>query len=199
MTRGLVALVVALLAGCGSAKQDMADQPRYDRDEPAALFEEGRAPRPPPAGSVAFSRGVVAETSSGHNGAGRVDDDARLDAATQSPFAATPAVLERGRQRFTILCEPCHSAVGDGDGRVVERGFPAPPTFHQDRLREAPDRHVYEVIRDGHGVMRPYVDRTTPADRWAIVAYVRALQLSQHAPVADLSPERRAALDAMPP
>jgi mono/diheme cytochrome c family protein len=94
-----------------------------------------------------------------------------------------------------IYCMPCHSPAGDGDGLVVRRGFPAPPTYHQDRLRNVPDRHIYDVIRNGYGVMVPYGDRVEPADRWAIVAFIRALQLSRHAEVASLPPDVRAHLD----
>ena len=105
-------------------------------------------------------------------------------------------LLEKGRERYMIYCMPCHSPAGDGDGLVVRRGFPAPPTFHQDRLRVASDRHVYDVIKNGYGVMVPYGDRIEPHERWAIVAFVRALQLSQHAPVAGLPPSLRARLPA---
>jgi mono/diheme cytochrome c family protein len=81
---------------------------------------------------------------------------------------------------------PCHSPLGDGDGPVARRGFPHPPSYHEQRLRDAPDRHFFDVITHGHGVMYPYGDRVAPEDRWAIVAYIRALQLSQHAPLAQL-------------
>jgi hypothetical protein len=91
---------------------------------------------------------------------------------------------------------PCHSPVGDGDGRVVRRGFPRPPSYHEQRLRDAPDRHFYDVITNGYGIMHSYADRVPPQDRWAIVAYIRALQLSQNAPVAQLPPALRAKLAA---
>ncbi len=95
------------------------------------------------------------------------------------------ALLQRGRERFDVYCSPCHSVVGDGDGMVVRRGFPAPPSYHIERLRAAPDHHFYDVITHGYGVMYPYGDRVAPDDRWAIVAYIRALQLSQHAAASD--------------
>jgi len=107
------------------------------------------------------------------------------------PYPVTRAILERGRERFTIYCQPCHSPVGDGDGLIVRRGFPAPPSFHIERLRKAPDRHFFEVITGGYGVMYPYADRVSPEDRWAIVAYIRALQLSQGAKAAELPDEVR--------
>jgi mono/diheme cytochrome c family protein len=89
-------------------------------------------------------------------------------------------LLARGQQRFDIYCAPCHSRAGDGDGMIARRGFPHPPSYHQPRLREAPDRHFYDVMTNGYGIMRSYADRVPPEDRWAIVAYVRALQLSQN-------------------
>jgi mono/diheme cytochrome c family protein len=118
---------------------------------------------------------------------GTVATDARpeLEDAKTNPLPVTMALLQHGRERFDVYCAPCHSPVGDGDGRVARRGFPHPPSYHIDRLRNAPDRHFFDVMTKGYGVMRPYADRVPPEDRWAIVAYIRALQLSQHAPLAD--------------
>jgi mono/diheme cytochrome c family protein len=110
----------------------------------------------------------------------------------------TKALLVRGRQRFDIYCAPCHGRSGDGAGMVVQRGFPAPPSYHTDRLRHAADSHFYQVISDGYGVMYPYADRVTPHDRWAIVAYIRALQLSQHATRDRLDAQDIARLGALP-
>ncbi len=109
-----------------------------------------------------------------------------MEAADAMPYPITMALLRRGRERFDIYCAPCHSPVGDGDGMVARRGFPHPPSYHSDRLRSAPDRHFYDVMTNGYGVMRSYADRVPPEDRWAIVAYIRALQLSQYARVEDL-------------
>jgi mono/diheme cytochrome c family protein len=103
-----------------------------------------------------------------------------------NPLPITPQLLERGQQRFNVYCAPCHSRVGDGDGMIARRGFPHPPSYHTDALRKAPDSHFYDVITHGYGAMYPYADRISPHDRWAIVAYVRALQLSQHAPASVL-------------
>lgn len=100
------------------------------------------------------------------------------------PVPVTRELLEHGQERFNIYCSPCHSELGDGDGRVVRRGYPPPPSYHSPRLRAVSDGHIYQVIRDGHGIMYSYAARVPPDDRWAIVAYIRALQLSQHAPVA---------------
>lgn len=112
----------------------------------------------------------------------------------QSPVTFSKEVLERGRERFGIYCAVCHGADGYATGIVVRRGFPAPPSYHQDRLRAAPDGHLFDVITRGYGVMLPLADRITPADRWAVVAYIRALQRSQHATLADVPGNLRGAL-----
>jgi mono/diheme cytochrome c family protein len=113
----------------------------------------------------------------------------------RNPLPITLALLARGRERYDIFCAPCHSPAGDGDGMVARRGFPAPPSYHIERLRRVPDSHLYEVITQGYGVMYPYADRLSPEDRWAIAAYVRALQLSQSAPVGSLDVEDLARLN----
>lgn len=106
---------------------------------------------------------------------------------TAKPPPLTPALIQRGQQRFRIDCTPCHSELGDGHGMVVQRGFPAPPSYHIDRLRQAPTQHFYDVITHGYGAMYSFAGRVAPADRWAIAAYIRALQLSQHPPAALVS------------
>jgi mono/diheme cytochrome c family protein len=103
------------------------------------------------------------------------------DAALPPP-PLTLALLQRGQQRFRIDCTPCHSELGDGNGMVVQRGFPAPPSYHIDRLRQAPTQHFYDVMTGGYGAMYSFAGRVSPRDRWAIAAYIRALQLSQHPP-----------------
>jgi mono/diheme cytochrome c family protein len=165
--------VAALVAGCD---QQMAEMPRYEAYEASPLFADGAAARPRVTGTVA-----------------REDD--RAPRPGRMPYAVDAALLERGRERYGIFCAPCHSVAGDGDGIVVERGFPAPPTYHQPALRAASDRHIYDVITDGYGAMYSYAARVPPADRWAIVAYVRALQYARHAPVAELPAGLRARLD----
>jgi mono/diheme cytochrome c family protein len=116
----------------------------------------------------------------------------------QSKPPSLPAVsmtlLERGRQRFDIDCAPCHGRTGEGDGMIVQRGFPRPPSYYSEKLRAAPNQHFYDVITRGYGVMYSYADRVVPADRWAIVAYIRALQASASATVADVPPDKRSAL-----
>jgi mono/diheme cytochrome c family protein len=163
----LLALALLALTGCERGMHDMYDQPRYKRGGAAPLFSDGVAERSPPADTVSV-----------------IDAD-----ATPASPRITLALLERGRERYTIFCAPCHGAGGDGDGMVVRRGFPAPPSYHQARLRAADDAHFYEVITHGWGVMYPYGDRVSPADRQAVIAYLRALQFSRAVPVDRLEPE----------
>lgn len=165
----LLPLVLAV-AGCN----DMSQQPRYRGDAPTPLFGDGTAAQAPPDGTVA-----------------------RDDRPAARP-AMSRALLARGRERFDIYCTPCHDYAGTGDGTVVRRGFPKPPSLHEPRLVAAPAEHVVDTITHGHGVMFSYADRVAPADRWAIAAYVRALQVSQDAPAAALTPADRAALEAKP-
>jgi mono/diheme cytochrome c family protein len=112
----------------------------------------------------------------------------------EKPVRAPPvtlALLQRGQERFRIYCTPCHSEIGDGRGMIVQRGFPPPPSYHIDRLREVPIQHFFDVITNGHGAMYAFSNRVQPADRWAIAAYIRALQRSQNAALADIPPDRR--------
>jgi mono/diheme cytochrome c family protein len=149
----------------------MHDQPKYRPLRPSAFFPDGRASRPRIEDSVA--RGELAATA-------------------EPPLSA--ALLARGRERYDIFCSPCHDRVGNGGGMIVERGFRRPPSFHIDRLRDAPDSHFFAAITDGFGVMPSYGPQIPPADRWAIVAYVRALQLSQHAELTDVPEAERGRL-----
>ncbi|GAB3429545.1 cytochrome c [Massilia solisilvae] len=192
--RWLLFLAVLLLSGCEKARQDMYDQPRYKPFAPSNLFADGASARPLPPGTVAHARGAFSGSTGGQLGQQAAERDQAAQAAQANPYPVTAQLLRRGQERFSIYCVPCHSPAGDGDGRVVRRGFPAPPSFHQDRLRNAPDRHFFDVITHGYGIMYPYADRVEPADRWAIVAYIRALQLSQHASVAELDAAQRARL-----
>jgi mono/diheme cytochrome c family protein len=197
--RAVAVLVASIaLASCEREMHDMYRQPRFDRDEASPLFADGRATRPPPPQSVAVAAGTLATTSSGRRGE-RARDAGQAALAAASAPPPTMATLARGRERFDIVCSPCHSVVGDGDGTVVRRGFPAPPSYHQERLRSAPDRHFFDVITNGHGVMASYADRVAAEDRWAIVAYIRALQLSQHAELARVPAPLQAELAASTP
>jgi len=180
------------LAGCDRSERDMLRQPRLGPGAASSLFADGKATRAPPPGSVARAAGDAAAVSSGRGGTHELALDDAAHARQALPARPTPALLLRGQARYTIYCVPCHSAVGDGDGPVVRRGFPAPPSFHADRLRGVDDRHIFDVIGQGYGVMYPLGDRIPPQDRWAIVAYVRALQLSRHARIAGLPDDLRA-------
>lgn len=198
MRGALAGLLAALsLAGCERAMHNMYQQPRYDPGDASTLFPDGSASRPPPAGSVPMAAGTLATTSSGRRGRDVPAEWQAADAAT-SPPPITQALLARGQERYSIYCLPCHSPLGDGDGPIVRRGFPQPPSYHEARLRDAPDRYFYDVMTHGYGIMHSYADRVSPQDRWAIVAYIRALQLSQHAPVAQLPAEVRAKLPPPP-
>ncbi|TPM34642.1 cytochrome c [Mesorhizobium sp. B2-3-4] len=174
--RGCILLLpfLVLIAGC---KQDMADQPRYDPLEGSKQFADGMSARTPVEGTVTRDADLATTPD-------------------KIPYPITMALLQRGQQRFDIFCSPCHGRTGDGHGMVVQRGFPAPPSYHQDALRNAPDRHFYDVISNGYGAMYPYGARVPPADRWAIVAYIRTLQYSRYAPVGALPGTLRAKLDA---
>ncbi|MBI1358159.1 MAG: cytochrome c [Acidobacteria bacterium] len=168
---------LALLAAMG-CRQDMHDGPYLERLEKSTFFEDGRASRPPVPGTVADGELHADE----HLYTGYVDGEP----ATTFPFAVTREVVERGRTRFEIFCRPCHGSLGDGYGTVVRRGFQQPPSYHIDRLRNAPPGHFYNVIANGYGRMYSFNDRIQTEDRWAIVAYIRALQLSQSTPLGDL-------------
>lgn len=151
-----------LLAGCGLS---MTEQRKYKTYAPANLWADGSSARPLPNRTVA-------------------QGDVELDAVATHPPAVNDALVERGHQRFDIFCAPCHGLAGDGDGVIVAHGFPRPPSYHIDRLLAAPAEHFYAVISNGYGVMYSYSDRVEPADRWAILAYIRALQLSRRATLA---------------
>ena len=165
----------ALLAGCG---QNMEVQPKYSEYSRAPLFRGGVL-RNPPAGSVAR-------------------DDLSRDAERRDKPALTAALMARGQQRFDIFCSPCHGRTGDGNGIIVERGMPRPTSYHDERLRTADDQHFFDVITNGYGAMYSYASRVPPRDRWAIVAYIRALQLARHASIDDVPPDQRARLTAAP-
>lgn len=176
-----------VLAGC---RQDMHDQPKYQPLEASTFFADGRSERPLVPGTVA--RGADWLRDDDHLYTGKVNG---ADAAT-FPFAVTAEVLARGRERYDIYCTPCHGATGDGNGMIVQRGYRRPQSFHIDRLRDAPAGHYFDVMTNGFGAMSDYAAQVKVRDRWAIVAYVRALQLSQHATVSDVPADARAELGA---
>jgi len=162
-----VALAMLLLAGC----DNMANQPKVLPYETYRALPSGPALWQEPPGVVP-----------------------RDWRPAPTPPPVTLALLERGQQRFDIYCAVCHGLTGYGDGRIVQRGFPAPPSYHIARLMESGNQHFYDVITQGYGVMFSYAQRVAPADRWAIVAYIRVLQASQNVPVATLDAAERAKL-----
>jgi mono/diheme cytochrome c family protein len=180
--------VALLLLGC---TQKMAQAPRYDPYSPSDFFSDGSSARPLPADTVA--QGHLRDDTALFTG-----KDANGQDVTELPFPATREVLERGQSRFTVYCTPCHGYVGDGDGMIVQRGFSPPPSFHSDTLRNAPVGHFFDVMSNGLGPMPSYASQIAVPDRWAIVAYIRALQLSQHATLDDVPPDQRAALEQQP-
>ena len=182
----LVGLVAATLAGC---HKDMYDQPRYEPYSESSFFKDGTSFRPLVAGTIA--RGELRADRLLYYGKGPDGGD-----STEFPFPITDAIMERGRQRFNIYCLPCHGALGDGQGMIVRRGMQAPPSFQIDRLKEAPVGHFFEVISNGYGAMYPYAYRIPTDDRWAIIAYVRALQFREGVQVNDLPDDLRNRLEA---
>ncbi len=181
----LVCLLVAF-AGC----TDMWDQPKYKPMRASKFFADGSS-RPLVEGTVA--RGYARTDELMYTGKvnGRLADS--------FPFSVTQEILQRGQDRFNIFCSPCHGRLGNGDGMIVRRGFPRPNSFHADSVRSLPAGFYFDVITNGFGRMYSYAPSVAPEDRWAIVAYIRALQLSQHASVADLDPaERKQVPEAKP-
>jgi mono/diheme cytochrome c family protein len=181
----------------------MVIQPKYKPLQPSTFFADGRSSRPVEPGTVArgqlnvrpeFDEGEVKGKLVSYIPLKGFDPNEQLDAAEARE--ARRAALVRGRERFNIYCSPCHGQTGEGDGMIVQRGFSKPPSFHEPRLREAPPGHFYRAITRGFGAMFSYASRVAPADRWAITAYIRALQLSQNARPedADTGTDRRAEL-----
>jgi mono/diheme cytochrome c family protein len=168
-----VCLPALLLAGCDRA--NMESQAKYRQWDENRFFANGSTMREPVAGTVA-----------------RHDPSQPVP----QPAVITPALLDRGRTQFNIFCSPCHSQSGDGKGMIVQRGFPEPPPLWLPRLEQAKASYLYDVITNGHGVMYSYADRVKSADRWAVIAYVRALQQSQDAKPASLPQDDRAILEA---
>lgn len=176
MTRlPFIVALAALLAGCD---QNMDTQPRYSEYARAPLFR-GSVLRHPPANTVAR-------------------DDLEREKAARTRPTLSAELLARGQQRFGVFCSPCHGAGGDGNGIVVQRGMPRPTSYHDPRLLAADDQHFFDVITNGYGAMYSYAARVPAADRWAIVAYIRALQLSRHASLDDVPADARARLESTP-
>jgi mono/diheme cytochrome c family protein len=182
-----ISVALLALAGC---RLDMQDQPKYKPLAASTFFIDGRSARPIPPGTVA--RDALNDTDVLHTGA---DDNGF---AATIPLPVDQALLERGQERFDIYCSPCHGYLGDGDGMVARRGFKIPPSLHQERVRQAAPGYIFQVITDGYGAMGDYGDQIPPEDRWAIVAYIRALELARSATMADATAEGQAQLEAQP-
>jgi len=184
---GAGALAFVTLTAC---RQDMQIQPRYDPLAETNFFSDHRAARPMVEGTVARGHMTIDEARY----TGKIDGEL----VDQFPIPIAKADIERGENRFNIYCTPCHGHLGDGNGMVVLRGFRQPPSYYDDRLVHAPVGHFFDVITNGYGAMPSYASRVQTDDRWRIVAYIRALQLSESATVADVPGAQRQSLTAEP-
>jgi mono/diheme cytochrome c family protein len=174
------------LVALGACRQDMHNQPKYIPLRDSQFFRDGSSARPLVEDTVA--RGTLQEDALFYTGKENGTEAATL------PFPLTQDVLDRGEQRFNIYCAPCHDLTGGGQGMIVRRGYRQPPSFHIDRLRQVPIGHYFDVMTNGFGAMPDYRAQVAPRDRWAIAAYIRALQLSQHAAESDVPAEDRSKL-----
>jgi cytochrome c553 len=183
MARAALLASLALLVAC---RQDMHDQPKYKALRASPFFADGRASRPVLEGTVAR----------GHLQLDTARTTGRVGATyAANPLPRTAATFQRGRERYDIYCAPCHDRVGTGNGMIVERGFKQPPSFHQDRLRAVADGYLFETMTEGFGVMPSHAAQIPADDRWAIAAWIRVLQRSQYATVADVPERDRPKLD----
>src|ERR1035438_5342463 len=182
---GLLALSLVLLSAC---RQDMHDQPKYIPLRPSDFFADGRSARPITEGTVA--RGHLNDDTLFYTGKG-----ADGKPSNEFPMPVTKELILRGEQRFNVYCTPCHDRTGNGNGMIVRRGYRHPPTYHSDRLRQQPNGYIFDVITNGFGAMPDYAAQVPVPDRWAIVAYIRALQLSQQASINDVPPAARGRLE----
>ncbi len=184
---GLAVLACAAALASAGCRQDMHNAPRVDPYEATDAFADGRPNRPLVEGTVAR---------------GHLDDDELLytgkvngQLVDEFPFPVTKAVLERGHERFDIYCSPCHGRTGMGNGMIVQRGLRPPPSYHEDKIRNQPVGYYFDVMSNGFGAMQDYSAQVEVKDRWAIAAYIRALQYSQHAALADVPADKRDELD----
>jgi mono/diheme cytochrome c family protein len=166
----------------------MHDQPKYSALEKSAFFADGSSARPPLAGTVA--RGDLREDAVLYTG------KENEEAVAAFPFPVDDAVMARGQERFNIYCSPCHGLTGEGNGMIVQRGFSRPPSLIDARLRDMPAGHFFDVITNGFGAMPDHAAQIKPADRWAIAAYIRALQLAGAATLDDVPAAERSKLEA---
>lgn len=182
-------LLSSILLVCNTGcRRDMFQQPSSKPLEKSSFFQDNQmASRPLPPHTIA--RGHLDEDEAFYTG--KIGNNL----VTTLPFPVTSELLLRGQQRFDIYCSPCHGRTGDGDGMIHQRGFSAPPSYHIDRLRQAPIGHFFDVMTHGYGIMYSYAERVNPEDRWAIAAYIRALQLSHDAKISDVPQDQRAQLE----
>jgi mono/diheme cytochrome c family protein len=190
--RLVLVLVLVLVAGLSTGcRQDMHDQPKLEPYEASSFFADGRASRPRIEGTIPRGSPLVDRDTHLEDG-----KDAQGKLVATFPYPVTKDVLERGRERYDIYCAPCHAKTGDGDGMIVRRGYRRPPSMHEARLREISAGHLFDVMTNGFGAMPDYRAQIATRDRWAIVAYIRALQASRAATIADVPADQRAALEA---
>jgi mono/diheme cytochrome c family protein len=183
--------MLVVLASGVACRQDMQDQPKYVPLRPSDFFGDARSERPLLDGTVA--RGHLNDDVALYTGRGA---DGKY--VKDFPISVTKEVILRGQDRFNIYCTPCHDRLGDGNGKVVRRGYRHPPSYHIDRLRQVENGYLFDVITNGFGAMPDYSAQVQTVDRWAIVAYIRALQLSHNASVNDIPAQDRAKLDQAP-
>ena len=190
MRRRLAIVVVALSSALVACRQDMHDAPRYEPLEASTFFSDGRGSRPLVANTVA--RGQLREDELLYTGkiGGQL--------ATEFPMPVTAEMMARGQERFNVFCSPCHGRTGDGTGLIVQRGFRQPPSYYEDRLVNAPVGYLFDVMTNGFGAMQDYSAQVPVADRWAIAAYIKALQFSRRGTVNDVPADRREELDRSP-
>jgi cbb3-type cytochrome c oxidase subunit III len=179
-----------MLAGVAACRLDMHDQPRFKPLRISDFYADKRSSRPLVQGTVA--RGQLHDDTYFYTGM------MNGEPGNMMPFPVTREVLDRGRERYNIYCSPCHSELGDGNGMIVQRGYRRPPSYHIDRLRQAPVGHFFDVMTNGFGAMPDYASQVPPRDRWCIIAYIRALQLSQQSAVAAVPTDKRGQLDSQP-
>jgi mono/diheme cytochrome c family protein len=182
-------VALAALAGC---HRDMYDQPRLEPLEKNTFFDDGRSSRPLVDGVVEYGAIDPENVLLSGKVNGQLTDELPPE------FKLDAALLKRGEQRFNIFCSNCHGLSGDGDGMIVLRGYRKPPTYHSDRLRGTPIGHFYDVATNGFGVMPSYASQIPVSDRWAIAAYIRALQLTQYAKLDDVPEAERKQLEQTP-
>jgi hypothetical protein len=186
--RGVAAIIALLIVGISfGCHQDMYNQPKYKPLAPSTFFANGESARPLPEGTIA--RGHMIDDSLLYTG------KMHWQPVDLFPFPVTEAVVKRGQERFNIFCSPCHGRLANGEGMIVKRGFPHPPSFLTDSMRATPAGFYFDVITNGFGRMYSYAPSVPVKDRWAIIAYIRALQLSQRVKVAELTESERKLLE----